>query len=168
MSDYFRWKTNEDASFYLELANSDGTGRTGESPRISIRRNRNLNGTLLDNFYWDASGSFTGAVNFWDMVEVDATGSPGLYSYHFSQSMVQEPYVYNVYFTSMKLILDGTQIVQFEELYYKLIIVSNRISNRFFLVQDLMRKFYLLCKLCNTLIEHIILGKSYQNQIYNG
>ena len=100
MSDYFKWKTTQDAVLGLELASANGTGLTGSDPRVSIRRKRDVYGSILDNFYWDGSGSFTGAVIFHDMIEVDATGSPGFYTYHFSQSMVAEEYIYNVYYTS--------------------------------------------------------------------
>jgi len=100
MSDYFKLQTSQDASLYLELARSDGSALTGSDPRVSIRRHRDITGSLLDNYFWDGSGSFTASATFHSMTEIDSTNSPGLYHYHFSQSMVQEQYVYNVYYSS--------------------------------------------------------------------
>lgn len=100
MSD-FRWKTTEDATFYLQLAQLDGvTPLTGSSPTVSVRRHSDLGGNLLDNFFYDNSGSFSASADFHTMTEVDSTNSPGLYAYQFGQSSIAIPTIYNVYFSS--------------------------------------------------------------------
>lgn len=100
MSD-FRWRTSEDATFYLSLAETDGkTPVTGSDPIISVRRHRDLAGNLLDNYYWDNTSSFTASAEFHSMTEIDSTNSPGLYSYFFNQSLAAQPYIYNIYFSS--------------------------------------------------------------------
>jgi hypothetical protein len=94
---YFRWSVENDVSLFLELVNSDGTGVSGSDPQVMIRRYRNVNGSLLDNYYWDGSG-FTATPTSASMSEVDATNQPGLYVYEFQQSLVQSGTLYNVHY----------------------------------------------------------------------
>lgn len=97
----FRWRTSEDATFYLQLAEPSGLlPLTGSNPQVTVRRHADLAGNLLDNYYWDNSGSFTASAVWNDMTEIDSTNSPGLYAYQFAQSSIAQPYVYNVYFSS--------------------------------------------------------------------
>jgi hypothetical protein len=99
MSD-FKWPLTHDAYLYLALAGSSGFGQTGETPQVAIRRVQDIDGTPSDGLYWSNSASFTAAVTFNDMTEVDATNNPGLYFYIFSQSFVAEERIYLVYFSS--------------------------------------------------------------------
>jgi len=109
MSDYFRWSIGHDAPMFLELADTDGSGLTGATPKIAIRRHKNLNGSFLDNYYWDGSSSFTVTPTFLTMSEVDSTNTPGLYTYCFSQSLIQEERIYNAYFKHEDTPLGFTQ-----------------------------------------------------------
>jgi hypothetical protein len=94
---YHRWPLGNDVSLFLNLADGAGSGVTGAAPLVSIQRYRELNGALLDGYYWN-SASFVDTITFLSMSEVDSTNYPGLYVYHFSQSMVQQEHVYNVYY----------------------------------------------------------------------
>jgi hypothetical protein len=97
MGTYHRWTLGNDISLFLSVVKSDGAGLTGSAPVVAIRRFRELNGSLLDNYYWN-SASFVDTPTFLSMSEVDATNYPGVYVYHFSQSLIQQEHVYNVYY----------------------------------------------------------------------
>lgn len=92
---YYRWSIGSDVSLFLELPKSDGTGLTGSDPQVMIRRYRTVDGGLLDNNYWNGTG-FTSTPFSHSMAQVDATNQPGLYVYHFSQSLIQSGTLYNV------------------------------------------------------------------------
>lgn len=94
---YFRWPIDYNVTFFLELVGSDGSGVTGADPKIIVRRYRNPS-TLLDNYYWNNSGAFVATALSHSMQEVDSTNNPGLYSYYFSQSLLQTETTYNVYY----------------------------------------------------------------------
>jgi hypothetical protein len=97
-----RWPLEHDLYLFLELVNSDGTGKTGETPQVAIKKVTDIDGTPIPNQrYWSNSGSLTGAVTFNDMSEEDSANLPGLYSYIFSQSLLgQQDAVYMAYFSS--------------------------------------------------------------------
>jgi len=92
---YYRWSIGSDVSLFLELAKGDGTGLAGSDQQVMSRRYRQVDGGLLDNFYWNGSG-FTVTPTSASMSQVDATNQPGVYVYQFSQSLVQSGTVYNV------------------------------------------------------------------------
>lgn len=94
---YFRWSIGSDVSLFLEIAESNGSGKTGADPQVMIRRYRTVDGGLLDNYYWTGT-AFTASATSASMTEVDATNQPGLYVYHFSQSLIQSGTVYNVHY----------------------------------------------------------------------
>ena len=96
---YHRWNLGANVSLYLELVNSNGTGATGQTPTVMIRRRRNSDGSgFLDRYYWDGTGSFSVNPLSHAMTEVDATNNLGIYEYTFSQSLVQSASVYEVYY----------------------------------------------------------------------
>jgi hypothetical protein len=95
---YYRWSIGSDISLFLELAKGNGTGLTGSDPQVMIRRYRTVDSnTLLDNYYWTGT-AFSATPTSHSMSEVDATNNPGLYVYHFSQSLIQSSSIYNVYY----------------------------------------------------------------------
>ena len=94
---YYRWDLETSIPLFLEIANSNGVGVTGSDPHVAIRRYSTDNGVLLDNYYWNGTG-FTVTPTSASMTQVDATNYPGLYTYFFSQSLVQSGTLYNVYF----------------------------------------------------------------------
>lgn len=95
--EYIRWPADADIPLMLSLADTNGAGATGKTPQVSIRRSRETHGAPLDNFYWDGA-TFT-ATPFWHtLAEVDAIGSPGLYSYLFEQSLIGLENTYTVYY----------------------------------------------------------------------
>lgn len=94
---YIRWPLASDIDLFLSLGEIDGSPLTGSAPLVSIRRYSNISGNL-DNYYWDGSSSFTATPTFLSMSEVDATNSPGLYTYKFEQSSIQQEIHYNVYY----------------------------------------------------------------------
>jgi hypothetical protein len=94
---YYRWSIGSDVSLFLDIVKSDGTGLTGSDPQTMIRRYRNVDGGLLDNYYWNGSG-FTSTPTSASMTEVDATNQPGVYAYQFSQSLIQSGTLYNVHY----------------------------------------------------------------------
>jgi len=94
---YIRWPSNRDIPLTLLLANSNGTPATGKTPQVSIRRYAQLDGALLDNYYWDGA-AFTATPTWLDLSEVDATNSPGAYVYEFEQTIIGLERIYHVYF----------------------------------------------------------------------
>jgi len=95
--EYIKWTVGENIPLFLTVANLDGTGATGLTPQVAIRRHRDITGSM-DGYYWNGTGSFTASVTFNTMTEVDATNNPGLYEYVFSQSLIQSQSLYNVYY----------------------------------------------------------------------
>lgn len=97
---YIRWAADAKIPLMLSLVDSLGAGVVGASPSISIRRYRETHGGALDSYYWD--GAVFVLTPFWiPMVEVDATNSPGLYSYVFNQDLVALEWVYLVYYRNL-------------------------------------------------------------------
>ncbi len=95
---YFKWSIGADISLFLEIVKGNGVGLTGSDPCIMIRRFRSVDGnSFLDNYFWDGSTFGATAVSH-SMTQVDATNQPGLYTYCFSQSLVQSGTVYNVHY----------------------------------------------------------------------
>jgi hypothetical protein len=92
---YYRWSLGQDVSLFLEVLRGNGSGLTGSDPHVMIRRYKNVDGGLLDNYYWSGSG-FTSNPFSHSMSEVDSTNEPGVYVYHFSQSMIQSGTLYTV------------------------------------------------------------------------
>ena len=93
---YYRWSVGSDISLFLELVKSDGTGLTGSDPTAMIRRHRAADSNqFLDNYYWNGT-SFTSTPTSASMVEIDSTNQPGIYTYCFSQSLIQSGTAYNV------------------------------------------------------------------------
>jgi hypothetical protein len=94
---YYRWSIGNDVSLFLDVVRSDGVGLTGSDPQVSIRRYRSVDGGFLDNYYWDGS-SFTSTPTSASMVELDSANLPGIYTYTFSQSLIQSSTMYVVYY----------------------------------------------------------------------
>lgn len=94
---HFRWPTNVDIPLFLELVDSVGEGVTGKTPQVSIRRYKNIEGGLLDNYYWDGA-AFIDTPYWHDLSEVDVTDHPGLYTYLFEQSLVGLEIQYLAYY----------------------------------------------------------------------
>ena len=97
MSEYHEWDARNDVSFFLELVRSTGIGLTGSLALIAIKRIRQVSGTFLDGYFWN-SASFVASPTFLTMSEVDPINMPGVYTYCFSQSMVGDRNVYEVYY----------------------------------------------------------------------
>lgn len=95
--DYYRWSTTRDVNLILKLVNTSGNGVTGATPEVSIRKHRDGNGVILDNYYWNGS-TFQSGVNWINMTEFDATNFPGVYYYYFVQSSIAVPMTYLVYY----------------------------------------------------------------------
>ena len=96
---YIRWPTNQDVPLILTLADVNGLPLTGKVPQVSIRRYKETRGPLLDNYYWNAPlQNFVAAPVWYNMTEVDAVGSPGLYAYTFEQTLVGVEHIYHVYY----------------------------------------------------------------------
>jgi hypothetical protein len=94
---YIRWPSNRDIPLTLTLAYSNGTPATGKTPQVSIRRYGQLDGTVLDNYYWDGS-SFVVTPTWLDMTELDDTNSPGTYVYDFGQKLIGLERLYHIYY----------------------------------------------------------------------
>ena len=99
-SGYFRWNLTDDVYLTLELVNPNGTGATGQIPLVAVQRVKQVGGGVLDGFYLSGSASFISSPTFLSMSEVDNVNQPGLYRYYFSQSLIQQQYVYSVYYKS--------------------------------------------------------------------
>ena len=99
MSVYFRHDAVDDPTLWLNLVNpSTGTGVTGASPEVAIRRHRaSQGGAALDDYYWDGV-IFTPTPTWLPMVEYDAADQPGFYIYLFEQSLIGANTVYLVYY----------------------------------------------------------------------
>jgi hypothetical protein len=93
---HFRWPTNEDIPLFLELA-VEGDPVTGATPVVAIRRYKEINGTLLDGYYWDGA-AFTSTPTWHSMGEVDDVNNPGQYTYLFEQSLVGLEIQYVAYY----------------------------------------------------------------------
>lgn len=92
------WPTNSVVPFQLELADASGSGSSGKTPQVSIRRFKETHtDVLLDNWFWNGS-AFQSTPFFFNMVEVDGTNSPGLYQYQFRQDSIGIEQIYHVYF----------------------------------------------------------------------
>lgn len=94
---YIRWPSNRDLPLTLTLANANGTAATGKIPQVSIRRYSNLDGSSLDNYYWDGA-AFVATPTWLDMSEIDNINSPGAYVYLFEQTLIGIERNYQVYF----------------------------------------------------------------------
>jgi len=92
-----RWPTSSDINVRLQLVAGDGTAVSGKSPEVAIRRFRETYGAMLDLYYWDGA-SFTNTPTFHTMTELDATGTPGIYTYEFEQTLIGLQHTYLVYF----------------------------------------------------------------------
>jgi hypothetical protein len=93
---HFRWATTENIPLFLELGNL-GLPVTGASPTVAIRRYRDINGAILDGYYWDGA-VFTATPTWHLLIEVDKSNSPGLYTYLFEQKLVGLQYQYMIYY----------------------------------------------------------------------
>lgn len=98
MSNYIKWSINNDAPLYLEVAGDDGSGVTTATPLVAVKRVKEVGGAALDGYYLSGSCSFVSTPTFLSMSGVDATNFPGLYTYTFSQSLIQKEYMYSVYY----------------------------------------------------------------------
>ena len=96
---HFRWATDADIPLFLELQGTDGEGVTGQSPTVTIRRHKEVDGAPLDDYYWDGA-AFTATPTYLVLTEVDSVDSPGLYEYIFEQSLVGLQYQYLMYFSN--------------------------------------------------------------------
>jgi hypothetical protein len=76
---------------------ADGTGATGESPTVQIRRERENYGADLDLYWWNGT-TFVNTVQKLAMTEWDSTNHPGWYEYDFEQSLIELNRTYLVYF----------------------------------------------------------------------
>jgi len=94
---YYSWDTRDDATLFLEVVQADGSGLTGSTPKVAIKRIKELSGNFLDNYYWN-SASFVSTPTFLTMSQVDSVNNPGLYTYCFSQSLIALERVYSVYY----------------------------------------------------------------------
>ena len=91
---HFKWPSNIDIPLFLELEDVNFAPVSGKTPKVSIRRFREYQGALLDNWYWD--GATFSATPFWfNMVETD---NPGLYTYMFLQSIIGLEIQYIIYY----------------------------------------------------------------------
>jgi len=97
-SSYYRWGLSSDVPLFLQLTENNGSGSTGKSPEVAIRRHRTTAGVLLDNNYYDGAGGFTAIVTWLALSEFDSVNNPGLYLYQFDQSSVGVDTIYTVYF----------------------------------------------------------------------
>lgn len=98
MSGFFRWGTADDVTLALRLFDpATGLGLTGKTPEVSIRRYWEVRGAALDNYFWNEV-DFQAAANWITMSEEDATDSPGTYTYQFEQTLVDESWIYLVYY----------------------------------------------------------------------
>ena len=97
-SSYYRWGLDSDLPLFLQLVESNGSGATGKSPEVAIRRHRNTDGTALDNNYYNGAGGFTATPTWLALSEFDVTNNPGLYLYQFVQSAIAVDTIYLVYF----------------------------------------------------------------------
>ena len=96
---YIRWPSNQDIPLVLTLANKDGEPLTGKVPQVSIRRYKETRGALLDNHFWNSTlQNFIATPVWYNMIEVDAANSPGLYAYTFAQTLVGVEHIYHVYY----------------------------------------------------------------------
>lgn len=88
-----------DATVFLQLTDPLSLDPvTGATPEVQIRRHRDSQtGAALDNWYWDGS-TFVPSPVWLSMAEFDATNSPGLYLYHFEQSLLGANIVCLMYF----------------------------------------------------------------------
>lgn len=96
---YIRWPSNQDIPLILTLADASAQPVTGKVPQVSIRRFKETRGPLLDNYFWNApSQNFIAFPVWYNMTEVDAANSPGLYAYTFEQTLVGVEHIYHVYY----------------------------------------------------------------------
>jgi hypothetical protein len=108
MPGYNKWSISQDIPLFLEIASADGSGATGASPSVAVKRYKSINNGFLDGYYWDGVG-FSASISFLPLAEVDSTNYPGLYTYCFSQSLVQTETVYNVYYKNTTVPVGFTQ-----------------------------------------------------------
>ena len=97
---YYKWRVEHDVNLFLQLfetSGSDQVGSTGKTPEVAIRRHRLLDGTSLDDYYWDGA-IFTATPTWLLMSELDATNTPGLYTYFFEQTLIDVEQVLLIYF----------------------------------------------------------------------
>jgi hypothetical protein len=94
-----------------------GVGVTGLTPQVSIRRYKETNGALLDNWFWDTSisnpsyggvGDFVATPVWYDMDEYDSANNPGQYVYLFEQASIGIEWTYMVFFKSTAGTLEMT------------------------------------------------------------
>lgn len=98
-NNYYRWAVSDDIPLFLKLISPTLLGATGKFPEIAVRRYReSQGGALLDGYYWDGAGDFVSTPQWHIMDEYDATNSPGLYTYLFEQTQVQNKHIYLVYY----------------------------------------------------------------------
>lgn len=82
-----RWAIDKDIPLGLVLVDPTGAGASGLSPQVSIRRHRALSGAALDNYFWTGA-AFQASPAWLSMAELDATNSPGVYTYLFAQNLI--------------------------------------------------------------------------------
>lgn len=99
MNVYYKWALTQDVPLFLHLIDPiSGLGSTGKTPQVAIRRHKQPGGGDLDDYYYDGAGSFTVTPTYLNMVELDATNYPGIYTYQFAQSAIAVATVYLTYY----------------------------------------------------------------------
>jgi hypothetical protein len=86
-----------DVPLLLTIVDRTGAGVPGLTPEVAIRRYKEVEGELLDSYWWDPVTEVFSATPIWTVLPpYDAVNSPGLYVYLWNQSKIGLETVYMV------------------------------------------------------------------------